>query len=80
VRFRKGGEHIDFNGHRRELKTLLHEAGIPPWVRDGLPLLHDAAGLFCVPGIVVRDAATGVQAGDRVAVRWYPREPAPHIR
>lgn len=82
VRFRKGGEHIDFNGHRRDLKTLLHTSGMPPWTRAYLPLVHDAGGLFCVPGIAVRnvlpDALTGTE-GDRFSVRWYPRNASPHI-
>jgi tRNA(Ile)-lysidine synthase len=82
VRFRKGGEHIDFNGHRRDLKTLLHTSGMPPWTRAYLPLVHDAGGLFCVPGIAVRNALpevrTGMQ-GDCYSVHWYPRNASPHI-
>lgn len=41
VRPRRGGEHLSLRGHRRSLKKLLQEAGIPPWQRRDLPLLFD---------------------------------------
>lgn len=42
VRFRRGGERCRLRGraHSRALKTLLQEAGVPPWERDRIPLLY----------------------------------------
>jgi tRNA(Ile)-lysidine synthase len=42
IRYRRGGEKIQIegrNGHR-ELGNLCHEAGIPYWVRNRLPLIY----------------------------------------
>lgn len=41
VRPRHGGEVLHVGGHRRVVKKLLQGAGLPPWQRDGLPLLFD---------------------------------------
>jgi tRNA(Ile)-lysidine synthase len=56
VRFRRGGEELRRGGHRRELRILLQDAGIPPWEREHLPLLFDAAGseLLAVAGTALR--------------------------
>lgn len=42
VRFRTGGERCRPTGSQqhRELKKLFQEAGIPPWMRDRIPLLY----------------------------------------
>lgn len=42
VRNRRGGERCKPSGraHSQTLKKLLQEAGIPPWLRDRLPLLY----------------------------------------
>ncbi|APZ44641.1 tRNA lysidine(34) synthetase TilS [Acidihalobacter ferrooxydans] len=42
IRFRRGGERCRIQGepHTRALKTLLQNAGVPPWVRDRIPLLY----------------------------------------
>ncbi|MEJ2479240.1 MAG: tRNA lysidine(34) synthetase TilS [Acidihalobacter sp.] len=42
IRFRRGGERCRVRGkaHSRALKTLLQEAGVPPWERDRIPLLY----------------------------------------
>ncbi|MGA1372825.1 MAG: tRNA lysidine(34) synthetase TilS, partial [Pseudomonadales bacterium] len=72
--FRKGGEVLEVNGVRRALKTLLQQAAVAPWARDRLPLVHDARGLWCVPGVAVRDLHPG-EEGERVRVDWHPRAP-----
>jgi len=58
VRLRQGGERFqpDARRRRRTLKNLLHEARVPPWLRDRLPLLYSGATLVYVPGIGI-DAA-----------------------
>ncbi|MGH8727386.1 MAG: tRNA lysidine(34) synthetase TilS [Burkholderiales bacterium] len=53
IRTRRGGERFrpDCNRPRRSLKNLLQEHGVPPWLRDNLPLLFDAETLVWAPGI-----------------------------
>ncbi len=60
VRARQGGERLRLAANRpsRTLKNLFQEAGIPPWEREGLPLLYCGEELVWVPGI-------GVAAGFR---------------
>ncbi len=40
VRLRRGGERCRLRGHRRKVKKLLQEAGIPPWERRLLPFVY----------------------------------------
>lgn len=53
VRFRVGGERIRPAGskHRRDLRTLFQEQGVPPWVRDRIPLVYIDGKLAVVPGL-----------------------------
>lgn len=53
LRVRRGGERLqpDCRRPRRSLKNLLQEAGVPPWLRDRLPLLFCGSKLVWVPGI-----------------------------
>lgn len=44
IRPRQGGESLRLDGHRRAVKKLLQEAGLPPWRRNALPLLFDEEG------------------------------------
>ena len=46
VHARQGGERITLPGrdHSHALKHVLQDLGIPPWVRERLPLLSDASG------------------------------------
>jgi tRNA(Ile)-lysidine synthase len=58
VRARHGGERLcpsDRQGSR-SVKRLLHEAGVPPWLRQGYPLLFVDDRLAAVPGLAI-DAA-----------------------
>ncbi|MCG5500083.1 tRNA lysidine(34) synthetase TilS [Ectothiorhodospira lacustris] len=52
VGFRRGGEVIRWRGETRSLKKLLQEAGIPPWERDRLPLIHVDEQLVAVWGML----------------------------
>ena len=62
VRLRQGGERLRLDKGRpsRTLKNLFQEAGIPPWERDGLPLVFSGDELVWVPGL-------GIAAGYRAA-------------
>ena len=53
-RRRQGGERLGLPGRpHRPLKKLLQEADVPPWQRQGLPLLWIGARLAWVPGLGV---------------------------
>ncbi|HEY2394992.1 MAG TPA: tRNA lysidine(34) synthetase TilS [Rudaea sp.] len=53
VRYRHGGERIRPADamHTRELRLLLQEAGVPPWQRDRIPLIHAGTELIVVGDI-----------------------------
>lgn len=48
--FRQGGERLCLPGetHHRALKTLLQDAGVPPWWRERVPLLFSGRNLLAV--------------------------------
>ncbi|WP_386065458.1 tRNA lysidine(34) synthetase TilS [Tahibacter sp. UC22_41] len=50
VRFRRGGERLrpHDDTHTRELRDLLQQAGVPPWQRGRLPLVHAGGELLAV--------------------------------
>lgn len=59
VRQRRGGERIRPAGqaHHRELKKLLQESGIAPWLRGLLPLLYDGERLLAVGDLWLEESA-----------------------
>jgi tRNA(Ile)-lysidine synthase len=70
VRFRQGGETIRPAGRagHHALKTLLQEAGVPPWQRERLPLLYVDDELVAVADLWVAEeyAAQGEEPGVRL--------------
>jgi tRNA(Ile)-lysidine synthase len=52
VRARRGGERIVLPGrnHSHALKHVLQDLGVPPWLRERLPLLSDADGKVLAAG------------------------------
>jgi len=73
VRLRIGGERVRLahDRPRRALKSILRDAGMPPWQRESLPLVFCGDDLAAVPGIGVDlafQAATG-EAG--YTVHWH---------
>ncbi|QDH70646.1 tRNA lysidine(34) synthetase TilS [Marilutibacter alkalisoli] len=59
VHARQGGERITLPGrdHSHALKQVLQELEVPPWVREGLPLLSDAEGNLMAAGDLTYSAA-----------------------
>ncbi len=55
VRFRQGGERCrpKGRGHTHELRKLFQECGIPPWMRDRLPLIYIGDELAAVANLWV---------------------------
>jgi tRNA(Ile)-lysidine synthase len=71
----EGAGHIRCRGHRRSIKKLLQDAGLPPWKRLTYPLLEDADGVAAVPGIAERDPDPDPDpdppsGGTRWVARW----------
>jgi tRNA(Ile)-lysidine synthase len=57
LRYRQGGERIKLLGHRqyKTLKHLFQEWGVPPWLRDTIPLLFYGDELIAVIGYAFAD-------------------------
>ena len=73
VRVRQGGERLCVHAQRprRSLKNLLQEARVPPWLRDGLPLLFCGEALVYVPGMGI-DTAFQAHGNERSVVpSWH---------
>ena len=74
VRPRAGGERMQLatDRPRRALKSILQDAGVPPWSRQSLPLVYVDDELAAVPGIGV-DAAFAAPAGTPgLSFLWHP--------
>ena len=56
VRFRIGGEVFNWRGQTKKLKKLTQEWGIPPWLRDKIPLIYINDVLAVVVGYAISDA------------------------
>ena len=56
VRFRQGGEHFIWRGQTKQLKKLMQEWGIAPWLRHRVPLIYIDNQLAAVVGYAVSDA------------------------
>lgn len=72
LRVRRGGERLrpDCRRPRRSLKNLLQEAGVPPWLRDRLPLLFCGSALVWVPGIGIACEFQATSGEVSVAPQW----------
>ena len=56
---RQGGERITLPGrdHSHAVKHVLQDLGVPPWLRERLPLLSDASGEVLSAGDLACSAA-----------------------
>jgi tRNA(Ile)-lysidine synthase len=79
IRARSGGERLrpDCNRPRRTLKNLLQESGVPPWVRERLPLLYCGNKLVWAAGLGA-DCDFRARTGEAAIVPAW--EPEPHGR
>lgn len=55
IRFRQGGESLHWHGQRKQLKKLLQDWQVPPWLRKRIPLLYVDGELAVVVGYAVSD-------------------------
>ena len=65
LRSRQGGERIRFGGKNRSLAEIYRSHGIPPWLRESMPLLFDHQDLVAIPGLALADSA-------KVSSGWWP--------
>ncbi len=71
ISYRKGGEQCRLSGRRtRTLKKILHDAGIPPWLRDRLPLLWYENQLVYIPGAGACDGFAAAPGDAGVLLEW----------
>ncbi len=70
--FRQGGEKIQLLGqsHHSQLKHLMQEWQIPPWLRDRVPLIFDGDTLIAIVGYAVAEgyAASADELGINLRV------------
>lgn len=74
LRPRAGGERLQLaaNRPRRALKSILHDAAVPPWERAALPLVYCGDALAAVAGFAVDAAFAASAAGDGITISWHP--------
>jgi tRNA(Ile)-lysidine synthase len=77
VRYRRGGERLRPAGeaHRRELKKLLQERAVVPWMRDRIPLLYAGATLVAVAGLWTAQEFIAGAGEPGWRVRWDRHPP-----
>jgi tRNA(Ile)-lysidine synthase len=74
VGLRQGGERCRPAGapHRRSLKKLLQERGLPPWERTGLPLVFVGGELAAVGDLWVCEGFQSPPGRPGWRLRWMP--------
>jgi len=72
VRFRKGGESIQPAGRPQHhtLKKLFQERGIPPWIRDRIPLIYIDDQLAAVGNLFVGQQFSAENGEDGFIFQW----------
>jgi tRNA(Ile)-lysidine synthase len=71
VRFRSGGELVKIAGRpTRPLKKILQEAGLPPWLRDYIPLLYAGDELVAVADLLICDGWLSSSPENTCRVVW----------
>ena len=55
IQFRQGGEPFFWHGQTKQLKKLFQDWGIPPWLRQNIPLVYINGQLAAVIGYAVSD-------------------------
>lgn len=71
VRFRSGGELVKPAGRpTRSLKKILQDAGVPPWLRDRVPLLYAGGELVAVADLLICEGWLADAPESRCRVAW----------
>ena len=72
LRPRASGDTIYLRGMHRKLRKLQNECGIPPALRDRLPVLCDSEGILWAPMIGLRDGLSAAPT-HRLTLVLYPQ-------
>jgi tRNA(Ile)-lysidine synthase len=72
IRFRKGGERCRPLGraHSQTLKHLLQDYGIPPWMRESLPLVYSGDELVAVSDLWICEGYAVEADGYRLKFKY----------
>ena len=72
IRFRKGGETIQPVGKTQHhaLKKLFQEQGIPPWIRDRIPLIYINDQLAAVGEMFMSQQFHAAEGEDGYIIQW----------
>jgi tRNA(Ile)-lysidine synthase len=72
IRFRQGGERMRPAGRRHStaLKKLFQSSGVPPWLRDRIPLVYVDGELAAIAGLAVDEAFAVAGQGPGWLVDW----------
>jgi len=63
------------NGHHQGLKNIFQAAGVPPWLRDAVPLTAQGGGLAAVGDWCIADPFSEWLRENRLRLVWHPRDP-----
>ena len=74
IRSREGGERFQIapDRPRRALKSILRDAGIPAWERQGLPLVYCGDALVAVAGVGIDADFQTAPAHPGLTIAWHP--------
>ncbi len=77
IRFARGGERLRPAGsrHHRTLKQLSQTAGVPPWVRERMPLLYHAGELIAVADRWLAEAVSTRRSQTGWRLEWSGAPP-----
>ena len=75
VRSRLGGERCRLPGraHHTRLKHVLQSLRVPPWVREGLPLIYLGDTLIAIADLVVCDGFAAGPDESGIRLSWQPQ-------
>lgn len=68
VRLGATGVHCEGKARSKTLKNLFQEQGVPPWIRNRMPLVFDSERLLAVPGLRVCDG--GDESVQWLQIKW----------
>ncbi|MCX7112436.1 MAG: tRNA lysidine(34) synthetase TilS [Proteobacteria bacterium] len=73
IRYRQGGERCRLPGRNgtHELKKLFQEAGIPPWLRERMPLVYIGGELAAIAGRWVCEPFAGKAGDSNISLVWH---------
>lgn len=74
IRYRQGGEKIKLSGHKhvKKLKNLFQAIGLPPWLRDRVPLIFYKDHLIAVVDLWLSEPYVAAPSESSWQIKWQP--------